>query len=263
MLARIVAQRRRDIAALKKTRPLETLRAAATPGRPAFAAALRAAPFALIAECKLASPAKGTLTDRHTVASLARLFTAAGAAALSVHTSAPFRGRLEDLAAVRAVSPLPILRKDFIIDEYQLYESSLAGADAVLLIAAILTDGQLARFLALAGDLGLDTLVEVHSRDELQRVQRTAAPIVGINNRDLATFATDLAVTLALLPHTDGRRLIISESGIHDGNDALRLKRAGVRGILVGEGLVTAADIPARTRELALTTEKGGTPHAR
>ncbi len=262
MLAAIVAQRRRDVAALKKIRPLAALQSAVTPGKSAFAAALRAAPFALIAECKLASPAKGTLCERHTVASLARIFTAAGAAALSVHTSAPFRGRLDDLAAVRAASPLPILRKDFIIDEYQLYETCLAGADAVLLIAAILTDGELDRYLAIAGDLGLDTLVEVHSLEELQRVQRTAAPIVGINNRDLRTFTTDLAATFALLPRTDGRRLFISESGINSGRDTLRLKQAGVRGALVGEALVTAADISARTRELALTPDKGGTPHA-
>lgn len=271
MLDAIVAARRQAVAADKKRRPLAALRPAIAPGTGAFAAALRANAWSLIAECKLASPAKGTLCDRYTVPELAGLYTRGGAAALSVHTSPPFRGRLEDLAAVRAVSPLPILRKDFIIDEYQLYESRWAGADAVLLIARILTDDQLGRFLALAGDLGLDCLVEVHSREELDRVQRTPAAIVGLNNRDLRTFTTDLAATFAMLPHIDSRRLVISESGINDGRDALKLKQAGLRGALVGEGLVTAPDIAARTRELALAaaasapdrqTIKGGQPHA-
>lgn len=261
MLDAIVAARRRDVAAAKKNRPLAAVLPASRPGPGAFHKALAAADWALIAECKLASPAKGTLCHRHTVPELARLFTAGGAAALSVHTSPPFRGCLEDIAAVRAVSPLPIIRKDFIIDEYQLYESRQAGADAVLLIARILTDDELARFLALANDLGLDCLVEVHSLEELQRVQRTPAAIVGINNRDLRTFTTDLAVTFALLPFADRRRLIISESGIAGGSDARQLKQAGVRGVLVGEGLVTAADIPARTSELALKKPPKGGNH--
>lgn len=263
MLAAIVAEIRREVAARKQIRPVSAIAREITPGAAAFAKALRAADWALIAECKLASPAKGLLSGRHTVPELARIYTAGGAAALSIHTSAPFRGRLEDIAAVRAVSPLPILRKDFIIDEYQLYEARWAGADAVLLIAAILTDVELARFLALAGELGLDTLVEVHSLEELQRVQRTPAPIIGINNRDLTTFTTDLATTFALLPHTDSRRLIVSESGISGGQDARRLKQAGVRGALVGEGLVTAGDILARTRELARAGETSGAPQAR
>jgi indole-3-glycerol phosphate synthase len=173
-------------------------------------------------ECKLASPAKGLLTGHHTVAELAAIYTAGGAAALSVHTSAPVRGRVEDLAAVRAVSSLPIMRKDFIIDEYQIYEARWAGADAILLIAAILTDEELARFTALAAHLGLDALVEVHSRAELDRVQRTPAPIIGINNRDLRTLhqPTLAAYTFALLPHTDGTRLVISEKRHRGGDDA-------------------------------------------
>jgi indole-3-glycerol phosphate synthase len=262
MLAKIVAGIRQEIADRKQTLPLAALQRETVPGANAFAKALRAADWALIAECKLASPAKGLLSGRHTVPELASIYTAGGAAALSVHTSAPFRGRLEDIAAVRAVSPLPILRKDFIIDEYQLYEARRAGADAVLLIAALLTDGDLRRFLAVADTLGLDTLVEVHTLGELERVQRTPAPIIGINNRDLTTFTTDLAATFALLPHTDGRRLIISESGIAGGHDARRLKQAGVRGALVGEALVTAGDILARTRELARAGETSGAPQA-
>ncbi len=164
---------------------------------------------------------------------------------------------------VRAVTPLPLMRKDFIIDEYQLYESRWAGADAVLLIASLLTADEIRRYLALTRWLGLDCLVEVHNREELAKVQRTPARLIGINNRDLTTFKTDLATTFALLPDTDGRRLVISESGIAGGADARRLRSAGVRGILVGEGLVTAGDVLARTRELALSShDKEDTSHA-
>ena len=154
-----------------------------------------------------------------------------------------------------AVSQLPVLRKDFIIDEYQLYEARWAGADAVLLIAAILSDTELDRFLAVADMLGMDCLVEVHSLEELLWVQKTTAKLVGINNRNLKTFATDLGNTFALLPYADCERLIISESGIYSKEEAKRLEMVGVRGILVGEGLVRAPDIAARTRELALTGE--------
>jgi indole-3-glycerol phosphate synthase len=258
MLTKIVAEIRQAVAARRQARPLAALVSGVKPGGFALSRALRSADWSLIAECKLASPAKGRLCGRHTVPELARIFTAGGAAALSVHTSAPFRGRVEDLAAVRAVSSLPIMRKDFIIDEYQIYEARWAGADAILLIAAILTDEELARFTALAAHLGLDALVEVHSRAELDRVQRTPAPIIGINNRDLATFTTDLATTFALLPHADPARIIISESGITGGADALRLKQAGVKGALVGEALVTAGDILARTREIAAAGRQTG-----
>lgn len=254
MLAKIVAAKTVEVAANKEIRPLSVLQAGLKQGDFAFSKALRRTDWALIAECKLASPAKGRLCDRHSVPELADIFTRGGATALSVHTSTPFLGRLEDLADVRAVTSLPLLRKDFIIDEYQLYEARWAGADAVLLIASLLTVDQLGQFLAVADSLGLDCLVEVHSRRELSAVQQTSAAIVGINNRDLTTFKTDIATTFALLAETDGKRLIISESGIKDGTDARRLKAAGVRGILVGEGLVTVNDILTRTRELSLNS---------
>jgi len=259
MLDAIVARRREEVAQSKLDRPLAVLQATAGPGNFALWKALRAREWSLIAECKLASPAKGRLTDRHTAPELARLFAAGGAAALSVHTSAPFHGCLEDLARVRAVTDLPILRKDFIIDEYQLYESRWAGADAVLLIAALLSGKQLRRFLALARTLGLDCLVEVHSREELLRVRRLSVNLIGINNRDLTTFAADIETTFALLPLVAGKRFVISESGITSGRDARRLKAAGARGILVGEALVTASDVVARTREMALIPP-GGNP---
>ena len=217
----------------------------------AFSHALAATDWALIAECKLASPSKGHLCRTHTVPELAQIFTTGGATALSVHTSTPFLGELEDIAAVRAVSPLPILRKDFIIDEYQVYEACAAGADAILLIAAILDDAGLNQYLSTARKLGMDCLVEVHSLSELERVKQTGASIVGINNRDLTTFSTDITNTFQLLPYCGPRWRVISESGIHNAADARRLQKVGVKGILVGESLVRAPDIAALTRALA------------
>jgi indole-3-glycerol phosphate synthase len=251
MLNKIVQEKRREVAAAKVNSPLGGRGDSLQSGSFALTRAIRRSNWALIAECKLASPAKGRLCSSHTVPELARLYTDNGATALSVHTSRQFCGALEDIAKVRAVSHLPILCKDFMIDDYQLYEARRAGADAVLLIAAILTDVELNRFLAIAEWLGMDSLVEVHSPQELDRVQQTRAELVGINNRNLQTFVTNISTTFALLPHCDSRRLIISESGISDGRDASRLKQAGVRGILVGESLVTAADIAGWTRELA------------
>ena len=249
MLNQIVDSIRVQVAEQKLSHPLSSLQI--LPGEFSFSRALTDTDWALIAECKLASPAKGRLCQTQPVPELANIFTENGAAALSVHTSAPFLGKLADIAAVRQVSPLPILRKDFIIDEYQIYEARAAGADAILLIAAILTDEQLNQYLAIARDLGLDALVEVHSRPELERVKQTDALFVGINNRDLTTFTTDLANTFNLLPHCDPRWRVISESGIHDAADAKRLQAAGVRGALVGESLVRANDIARLTYELA------------
>ena len=249
MLNQIVDSIRVQVAERKLSHPVSSLQI--RPGEFEFSRALTATDWALIAECKLASPAKGRLCQTHTVPELAKIFTENGAAALSVHTSAPFLGKLADIAAVRQVSSLPILRKDFIIDEYQIYEARAAGADAILLIAAILTDEQLTQYLAIARDLGLDALLEVHSRRELKRVKQTDALLVGINNRDLTTFTTDLANTFNLLPHCDPRWRVISESGIHDAADAKRLQAAGVRGALVGESLVRANDIARLTDELA------------
>ena len=262
MLNQIVDTIRQQVAERKLSHPLDSLQI--QPGTFAFSRALAAADWALIAECKLASPSKGRLCSSHTVPELAQIFTANGAAALSVHTSTLFLGKLEDIAAVRAVSPLPILRKDFIIDEYQVYEARAAGADAILLIAAILSDADLNQYLATARSLGMDCLVEVHSLPELERVKKTDAVTVGINNRDLTTFTTDIANTFQLLPHCDPRWRIISESGIHDAADARRLQDAGVKGVLVGESLVRAPDISALTRALSKPEIRNGrNQHAR
>jgi len=256
MLNQIVETIRQQVAARKLSHPQDSL--PVQPGTFAFSQALAATEWALIAECKLASPSKGRLCQTHTVPELAQIFTAGGATALSVHTSTPFLGKLADIAAVRAVSPLPILRKDFIIDEYQIYEARAAGAAAILLIAAILSDADLNQYLATARSLGMDCLVEVHTLGELERVKQTDAETVGINNRDLTTFTTDIARTFDLLPHCDPRWCIISESGIHDTTDARRLQEAGVKGVLVGESLVRAPDIAALTRELAKPESMNG-----
>lgn len=252
MLNSIVAKKRLEVARAKQQVPVSSLRSSVQPGSFALSRALKAREWGLIAECKLASPAKGTLCDGYSVPELAKLYTGHGAAALSVHTDPHFKGLLTDIAAVRQVTELPILRKDFIIDEYQIYEARAAGADAVLLIAAILTDDRLLHYLYQAWSLGLDCLVEVHTREELQRVLKTPAELIGINNRNLKTFTTDISNTFDLLPDCQGGRMVISESGIQSAGDAERLKASGVRGILVGEGLVRAHDIGRKTRELTL-----------
>lgn len=252
MLTRIVDVKRMEVARQKHQVPLTEVMATMQMGTFAFAKALAARQWSLIAECKLASPVKGALSG-FTVSELAGIYEMNGAAALSVLTDSHFYGSLAHVREVRAVSRLPILRKDFIIDEYQIYQARAAGADAILLIAAILDDNQIIRFLAIAKELGLDCLVEVHSREELERVFRSEAPIIGINNRDLQTFQTDIQQTFALLPYCGTHRLIISESGINTRENVCSLKQAGVRGALVGEGLVTAADISRKVRELSLT----------
>lgn len=238
------------VAAAKRKRPLrrEDIK---TKGDFRLRRAIAEREWSLIAECKLASPAKGRLTTRHSVADLAKLYEQNGAAALSVHTDAHFLGRLEDIAAVKAVTSLPVLRKEFIVDEYQLYETALAGADGVLLIAAVLQAEELKRYQEIAEDLGLDCLVEVHGAAELPAALAAQAPLLGINNRDLTNFRTDVEHTFQLLPQCAGQ-LVISESGIKNGETARRLRQAGVRGILVGEGLVVADDVAAMTREMAL-----------
>ncbi|SDE16171.1 indole-3-glycerol phosphate synthase TrpC [Sporomusa acidovorans] len=255
MLAKIVQQTRKAVAAAKIGRPIAGL-GEIMPGCFAFSSAVSRKDWTLIAECKLASPAKGRLCSRYTVIELAQIYASQGAAALSVHTNAAFCGSMDDIMRVKANVELPVLCKEFIIDEYQLYAARAAGADAVLLIAAILSDGELVRFLQIARKLGMDCLVEVHTLAELKRVQQTDAGVIGINNRDLQTFTTDIEQTFRLLPYCEPGRLIISESGIKDGHDAEKLKSAGVNGILVGESLVTADNIAAKTWELALIGSK-------
>lgn len=251
MLKKIVNKKLDEIERDKLAIPQVLLARTVIPGNFSFFQALNEKKWSLIAECKQASPVKGRLSNLG-VGELAKIYAANGAAALSILTDNHFDGTLKHIAAAKEACTLPILRKDFIIDEYQLYQARCVGADAVLLIAGILTDNQLCEYIALAGELGMDCLVEVHSREELERVQQTPARIIGINNRDLKTFSTSVDKTFELLPYCDNSCLLISESGIRSQVDAVKLKEAGVNGVLVGEGLVTANNIPRKVRELSL-----------
>lgn len=252
ILDEIVAKKRQSLEVAKKERSLSRLKAELSLAEHAFSKGLQQADWALIAECKLGSPSKGRFCHTHTVTELAALFTGHGATALSIHTDSHFFGQLADLQSVRSITKLPILRKDFIIDPYQIYEARWAGADGVLLIADILSEEQLTEFLQLADELGMDCLVESHSQEVLEKVLKTLAPIIGINNRDLRTFVTDLEHTYRLLPQCGNQRMVISESGIRTGEDARRLQAAGVKGILVGEALTVSGNIEGKTQELAL-----------
>ncbi len=252
ILERIVETKRRELSALLPRR--SELRAAAESAAPArgFEAALSAgAGVALIAEIKRRSPSAGPIRADLTVAEVARAYEGAGAAALSVLTDAEyFGGELADLPAARAAVALPVLRKDFTIDELQIWEARAAGADAVLLIVRILDDAQLRDFRALAGTLGLGVLVEVHDAAELERALAAGSTIVGVNNRDLASFRTDLGVALDLAPRVPAGRVLVAESGIRAAADVDRLAGAGVDAILVGESLMRAGDVAAATAAL-------------
>jgi indole-3-glycerol phosphate synthase len=249
ILAKIVDVKRDEVAAAKKRRGFASLRndAEALGGQRDFVASMKkriaAGGAAVIAEIKKASPSKGVLREDFHPARIAESYDRHGAAALSVLTDEKFfQGSVAYLEAARAASSIPVLRKDFTIDVYQLFEARAMGADAVLLIAAILDDAQLADFEAIAISLGLAVLVEVHDEPELDRASRLATPLLGINNRDLRSFETSLDTTLSMLPRVPPGRLVVSESGIHTGADVQRLRSAGVNAFLVGEAFMRAAD---------------------
>jgi len=217
-----------------------------------FGAALKSdTNIRIIAEIKKASPSLGIIREDFNPAEIARIYEASGAAAISVLTDEEFfQGSLFYLTEVKKSVNLPILRKDFIIDTYQIYEARSAGADAVLLIAALLSKEEMQRYLDLAGELGMDCLVEVHSEIELKKVLQTNADIIGINNRDLATFTTDLETTLRLRPIIPAEKIVVSESGIKSRADVVKLIKEGVGAILVGETLMKSDDISAKLHEL-------------
>jgi indole-3-glycerol phosphate synthase len=205
----------------------------------------------LIAEVKKASPSAGVICPDFDPVRIARDYEAAGASCLSVLTDEPFfQGRLEYLRDIRAAVKLPLLRKDFIIDERQILEAIEWGADAILLIVAILDDERLRRFHALAVEAGLAALVEVHDAAELERALALGAPLIGVNNRDLKTFTVDLGTTERLAMKLAGRALLVAESGIHTRADVERLQRCGARAILVGESLMRGGTIAAKVGEL-------------
>lgn len=249
ILDRIVETKRREIAAARASVPdaeMERRAAAAPPGRD-FRGAIRKFNFiTLIAEVKKASPSAGVIRADFDPVAIARTYEAHGAAAISVLTDAEyFQGSLAYLAAVKAAVQLPVLRKDFVLDRYQLLEARAAGADAVLLIAECLPGNELYALQREASALGLHTLVELHDADQLPRVLDCGAPVIGINNRDLRTFTTRLEHTLELLPKIPADRTVVSESGIKVKADLERLGRAGARAVLVGESLMRAPDIGA------------------
>ncbi len=253
-----------DIVAGKR-QELETVKRRVTPGEieraakrqpPArdFAAALRGDRIRLIAEVKKASPSRGLIAPDFDPVGIARTYAENGAAAISVLTESKyFQGSLDYLVSVGRALGLrqpPLLRKDFILDPYQVYESRAAGADAILLIVAILTPGQLAELIRLAHSLSMECLVEVHSEAEVATALASPARVIGINNRDLRTFKVDLNTTRRLRSLVPSDRLVVSESGIKDRADMDRLWGWGVNAALVGETLMTAPDVGARMREL-------------
>ncbi len=205
----------------------------------------------LIAEIKRASPSGGLIRPGADPADLARHYESAGAACLSVLTDGPhFHGTLADMQAARAAVHLPVLRKDFIIDPWQVYESRAAGADCILLIMAALTDAQAIELEGLARSLDLDVLAEVHDRAELDRALGLQTPLIGVNNRNLKTLQTDIETTIALAPHVPPGRIIVTESGIRDNADLRRLAAVGAHCMLVGESLLRQPDLVAATRAL-------------
>jgi indole-3-glycerol phosphate synthase len=226
---------------------------AALPAPRDFAGALRKERLGVVAEAKAMTPLMGVLTDDYSPGRLAATYTAAGAAALSIlcqETS--FGGRPEHLAEARAVTGLPILRKDFVVTEHQVLEARAYGADAVLLIVAALEPARLRELLELARGLGLGGLVEVHSRAEVATALEAGARVVGVNHRDLTTFEVDLGLTERLRPLVPPEVAVVSESGIHTAADARRMREAGADAILVGEALMRAADPAAVLRELTI-----------
>ena len=249
ILQKIVAVKREEVAAATVRRDLLSLRreAEALGGQRDFVAGLRRAiserGVAVIAEVKKASPSKGVLRADFRPAEIAASYERHGAAVLSVLTDERFfQGSRAALEAARAACTLPVLRKDFMIDAYQLFEARAMGADCILLIAAILGDAELAEFEATATELGMAVLVEVHDDAELERALRLATPLVGINNRNLRSFEVSLETTLAMLPRVPAERLVVSESGIHAPADIERLRAAGVHAFLVGEAFMRAPD---------------------
>lgn len=253
ILAAIVEAKRAEVDALLPGRAELRRRAESADAPRPFTAALRSREkVALIAEIKRRSPSAGPIRPDLSVEEVARTYESAGASALSVLTDREwFGGALADLERARAAVRLPVLRKDFLLDEVQVWEARAAGADAVLLIARILDDARLRALHALATELGMGVLVEVHDGAELERALAAGAEIVGVNNRDLATFRTDLSVAVGLAERVPAGRVLVAESGIRTPADVDRLAAAGVDAILVGESLMRSGDVAAGAASLA------------
>lgn len=257
ILAKIAAYKREDVADRKAVRSQADVDAAAKQASPprGFRAALEAnhAPgrLSLIAEIKKASPSKGLIRADFDPPALARAYEAGGAACLSVLTDGPsFQGDDAYLVAARDAVALPAIRKDFLVDPWQVAESRALGADAILVILAMIDDVLAAELMSEAARLGMDALVEVHDEAEMERAGNLGSTLVGVNNRDLKSFVVDLAVTERLFPLAPGDALLVTESGLFTADDARRMEAAGAKAMLVGESLMRQADVTAATRTL-------------
>jgi indole-3-glycerol phosphate synthase len=253
MLDKIIAQKREEVEQRKKEATITYLQQRIARQKPALdlTLALKGDHIRLIAEVKQASPSRGVLSPNFNPIELAQTYAEGGAAAISVLTEANyFMGSIEHLAAIKEMVAIPLLRKDFIFDLYQVYESRAYGADALLLIAFILSQEQLKELILLSHSLGLKCLVEVHNKGEVERAILSEAEIIGINNRDLNTFSIDINMTQRLRPLIPQDRIVVSESGIKNKRDIEKLRKWGVDAVLVGEALVTADDIRAKMQEL-------------
>ena len=256
ILVEIVAAKKTEVANQKKAVSMERLLEQIS-GQPTpidLAGALRGDSIRLIAEVKKASPSRGLLCPDFDPVRLADIYTGHGAAAVSVLTDPRFQGELGHISQIKqagASRQAPVLRKDFIFDPYQVYEARATGADALLLIVAILTAEQLVELSVLSRQLGLGCLVEIHDESELDLALGAGAEVIGINNRDLRTFQTDLSVTMRLAPRLPPGKIIVSESGINSKDHLTQLAAVGVNAVLVGEALVTATDVSAKVRELS------------
>lgn len=250
----IVASKKKELAAVKRRLPLAELKKILKTQPPAldFGAALRGHSIKLIAEVKRASPSAGIIREDFNPVEIAKVYADNGAAAISILTERKyFQGSIEYLTDIRKAlgDRLPLLRKDFIFDPYQVYEARAFGADSLLLITAILSPDELTDLLSLSRKLGMEPLVEVHNEVELKVAMRSGAKIIGINNRDLTTFNTDLIITARLRPLVPHDKIVVSESGIIDGYDVASLRHYGVNAVLIGEALMSSPDIAAKMRD--------------
>jgi indole-3-glycerol phosphate synthase len=255
ILEKIIAHKKLEIEEQKRTMPFDEIRRkseSVTDTRDFKSAISRKGKVNLIAEIKKASPSKGIIRQDFDPSAIASIYEQNGASAISVLTDEKFfQGNLSFLKITRsATSSLPLLRKDFIIDEYQIYQSKIAGADAILLIAAVLERQNLSRLLSIAEGIGLDCLVEVHTEEELREVLKTDVSIIGINNRDLHTFKTDIQTTAKLMQIMPDDKVVVSESGISSSDDVKFMKKCGIQAMLVGESLMASDDIALKVKQL-------------